>query len=293
MTNFEQLVKLIDEVAPDRGYMAAEMTEGGYVEHQFRRGAGAHNTYSISKSVTGCAIGILEAEGKLRDTDTVYSHIGDLFPAGYDPKWETVTIADVMHHKTGVPDDANIDIDTMDFWADGRTDFLAYILGKPIIHKPGEGPFIYCDTNYYIISRIVERVTGMTCAAFLQERMFNPLQWRGNAWGTCPQNHTLGGTGLFATARDLAAYGLMLACGGEFMGKRILTPEWIKKAQGDFDGYGYGFSNAPDGRWFATYGMYGQGVYIIPEARTAIVAIGHDMPTDAIRENIVPLYFTR
>lgn len=290
MTNFEKLVELLSEICPG-AYMAAELTDDGLTEHQFRRGAGAHNTYSISKSVTGCAVGILEAEGKLRDTDTVVSHIGDLFPDNADPKWETVTLRDVMLHRTGVPDYANIDIDTMDFWADGRTDFLAHILGCPIVEEPGKGHFVYCDTNYYIISRVVECVTGMTCGEFLQLRMFDPLQWRGHAWGVCPHNHTLGGTGLFARARDLAAYGYMLACGGEFRGQRILTPEWIKKAQGELNAYGYGFSNADDGRWFATYGMYGQAVFILPESRRSVVMQGFDMPTEEVRRKIIiPLY---
>ena len=289
MTNFERLVELIQENTKG-AYMAAEMTETDYIEHQFRRGAGAHNVYSLSKSVTGCAVGILENEGKLRDTDTVYSHIGDLFPADHDPKWESVTLRDVMLHKTGVPQDANIDIDAMDFWADGRTDFLAHILSRPIIYEPGKGPFTYCDTNYYLIGRVVERVTGMICAAFLQERMFNPLQWRGNAWGTCPQSHTLGGTGLFVRPRDLAAYGLMLACDGEFAGQRILTPEWIKKARGGAGEIGYGFINSDDERWFFAGGMYGQGMFVFPETRRTFVVLGHFMPIDEIKEQIVPLY---
>jgi len=266
------------------------MTESDYVEHQFRRGHGPHNLYSISKSVTGCAFGILEAEGKLSDTDTVYQHLGDLFPENFDPKWKTVTLADVMLHRTGVESEANIDVDTMDFWADGREDFLRHVLSCPIVHEPGKGPFVYCDTNYYLIARVVERVAGVTCADFLQQRMFNPLEWRGNAWGTCPQGHTLGGTGLFARARDLAAYGLMIACGGEFKGRRILTPEYIEKARGSLDGYGYGLTNAPDGRWIAAYGMFGQSVFIFPESRTSLVMLGHAMPTNEVRDQIVPLY---
>ena len=289
MTDFKQLVSLLNEKAPG-AYMAAKMTKDGYEEYQFRPGAGAHNVYSISKSVTSCAVGILEAEGKLKDTDTVYSHIPELFPAKYDKKWETVRLCDVMHHKTGYSAEANIDIDVMDFRADGHDDFLYHVLSQPIIYEPGAGPFIYCDTNYYLIGRIVEKITGVTLGEFLQTRMFNLLKWRGHAWGVCPQNHTLGGTGLFATARDLCAYGLMLACGGEFEENRILTPEWIEKARGERGGYGYGFSNSGDGRWFLTGGAYGQCVYIFPETKTSLCVLGHDIPVGEINKRIVPLY---
>ncbi|MBP5781587.1 MAG: beta-lactamase family protein [Clostridia bacterium] len=289
MTNFEALTALLEKNAPG-AYMAAEMTENSYQEKYFRLGAGAHNTYSLSKSVTSCAVGILEHEGKLRDTDTVYSHIPDLFPAGYDKKWETVTLADVMHHKTGYGPEANIDIDAMDFWADGHEDFIGHILSLPIIYEPGKGPFVYCDTNYYLIGIVVERVTGMTLYEFLQLRMFNKLKWRGHAWGACPQNHTLGGTGLFACIRDLCSYGLMLSCGGVYDGQQILTPEWIEKARGEIGSYGYGFTNSPDGRWFFTGGAYGQAVYIFPETKRSFSVLGHDMPIGMINTQIVPLY---
>ena len=289
MNGFEELTALLEKTAPG-AYAAAEMTENGYVERMFRPGAGAHNVYSISKSVTGCAVGILEEEGRLKDTDTVYSYLSDLFPQGYDEKWHAVTLRDVMHHRTGYSDQANIDIDVMDFWADGRPDFLAHILSLPLIYEPGKGPFTYCDTNYYLIGRVVERVTGVTLGEFLQTRMFNKLLWRGHAWGVCPLNHTLGGTGLFATARDLCAYGLMLSCGGEYRGERILTPAWIEKARGERGGYGYGFSNSPDGRWFLTGGAYGQCVYVFPETGTSLCVLGHDMPVGEINKRIVPLY---
>ena len=288
MTNFEALCELLKD-HPGR-YAVAEMTDNGEQERMLRPGAGPYNCYSISKCVTGCALGILEAEGKVSYSDRVSKYLGSYFPENCDPRWQEVTLSDVALHRTGVPDYANIDIDTMDFWADGRTDFLGHILGCPIVHDPGKGPFVYCDTNYYLLARVVEEITGMTCAEFLQIRMFNPLEWRGNAWGTCPANHTLGGTGLFARVRDFAAYGYMLACGGEYKGKRILTQDYIDRARGELNAYGYGFSNSDDGRWFATYGMYGQGVYIIPEARAAFVAMGHDMPTELIRQEIVPLY---
>ena len=288
-SNFEKLTQLLRDTAPG-AYMAAEMTESGYAEHQFRPGAGAHNTYSLSKSVTSCAVGILENEGKLKDTDTVFPHLSGFFPAGYDKKWETVRLCDVMCHRTGYGDAANIDIDVMDFWADGHDDFLYHVLSRPIIYEPGAGPFVYCDTNYYLIGRVVEQITGVTLGEFLQTRMFNVLKWRGHAWGVCPQNHTLGGTGLFATARDLCAYGLMLARGGDFDGVRILTPGWIEKARGERGGYGYGFTNSADGRWFYTGGAYGQGLFIFPETKTVFCVLGHDMPIGEINKRVVPLY---
>lgn len=288
MSAFDELIPILE--AQNRVYHAVEITPEGVREKVLLPTAGAHNCYSISKSVTGCGIGILENEGKLKDTDPVMKYLEEFFPAGYDKKWEEVTIRDVMLHKTGWEDDANIDIDTMDFWKQGREDFLLHALSQPIIHEPGKGPFIYTDTNYYMIGRIIEKVTGVTAGAFLHERMFNPMHFRGHAWGVCPKGHTIGGSGLFLRTKDLARYCYMLACDGEYEGKQILTPEWIEKARGEKGGYGYGFHNSGDGRWFATFGMYAQCGFVFPSTKSALAIHGHDVIRDEIDAKIIPQY---
>ena len=289
MTPFEKLVKLLNEKGTGT-YLAAEMSEESYTEYMFRPGQGAHNIYSITKSITGCAVGILSDESLICDDAKVIDLIGHLFPENYHSGWKDVRLSHVMTHRTGVPAKANIDIDVMDFRKEGNTDFLKFFLSQPIVYEPGKGPFIYCDTNYYLVSRIVEEITGMTCAEYLQEKLFNPLGWIGNAWGVCPMNHTLGGTGLFVRAKDLASYGLMLACGGSYKGVRLLSKEWINKARGEKGCYGYGFNNSEDGRFFLTGGMLGQCVYIFPETRKSLVLLGHEVPLDLVNMEIIPEY---
>ncbi len=284
MLAFEKLCTLL---AKQNGvYAAAEFTDHGVREETFLPSAGAHNCYSIAKSFTSCALGILEGEGKLRDTDRLFFYL----EAPHDEKWDEVTLRDVCLHKTGTPAEANIDIDVEDFWAEGKTDFLQYVLSQPLLYEPGEGPFVYSDMNYYLLSRVVEQVTGRTTAAFLQEKLFNPLHFRGNAWGTCPQGHTLGGTGLFLRARDLAAYGYMLACGGVYESRRLLPQEWIEKAKGAPGTYGYGFFNTPDNSYFVAGGMYGQTLYVFPSTHSAVAIQGHGVQTEEVDHTIVPLY---
>ena len=284
MSPFDKMCTLLEK--QNGVYAAAEYTREGVKEQTFLPSAGAHNCYSIAKSVTSCALGILEDEGRLRDTDTLFTYL----TADHDEKWDSVTLRDICLHKTGTPPEANIDIDVQDFWTDGTTDFLRYVLSKPLVYEPGKGPFVYSDMNYYLLSRVVEQVTGMTTAAFLQQRLFNPLHFRGHAWGTCPQGHTLGGTGIFLRTRDLAAYGYMLACGGVYNGQRLLSQSWITKAKGMPGTYGYGFFNTPDDSYFVAGGMYGQTLYIFPSTQTAVALQGHGVVCDEIDAQIVPLY---
>ena len=57
------------------------------------------NIGSVSKSFTGAAILTLIRAGKIKTTDTIAQHFPDL------PDWaKTVTVADLIHMRSGIPD---------------------------------------------------------------------------------------------------------------------------------------------------------------------------------------------
>lgn len=49
-----------------------------------------------------------------------------------------------------------------------------------------EAVFQYSNTNYYLLSCILHRVTGCTLLQFLRENLFEPMDMEGCAWETCP-----------------------------------------------------------------------------------------------------------
>lgn len=126
---------------------------------------------SCSKQFTATAVVLLKREGKLRYEDPITQYLPEL------RSWSTVTIADLLRHTSGIPEfladmedngDRNKIVandDVIGFYAQ-RQDTLQFIPKSR--HR-------YCNTNYVLLACIIERVSGQSFAAFLQQHIFKPL----------------------------------------------------------------------------------------------------------------------
>ena len=63
-------------------YSVCEWKDGNEQKEELQPANHANNCYSLSKSFTSAAIGMLEYAGKLSRGDKIGQYIGDLFPAG-------------------------------------------------------------------------------------------------------------------------------------------------------------------------------------------------------------------
>lgn len=216
------------------------------------------NCYSIAKAFTCMAIGMLEDEGKL----SVDERIVDLFPEyvneDTDPRWQKVTVDMVLRHYCGfTPGD--MDIDRFDIYENFGDDFLFYIFNNSLVREPGE-VFTYSDSAYYLLSRVVSVKCGERMDDFLWNRLFLPLQFQEVAWSHCPKGYPMGATGLYIKSCDLAKFGEMLLCKGEYKGQRIVSEAWVNKAiERQYDLYPTG-----KGGCFHKGGMYGQQLIMNP-----------------------------
>lgn len=129
---------------------------------------------SISKSLTTVLLGTLVAEGRL-DVDTP---LPELLPDidGMDARWNTVTLRDVLEHRSGLP--ANFGLKTMMLDAGDeaerpalRRTALAAVLAKP----PRSREFRYSNVGYTLAGHVVENLTGLPWEQALRERVFAPL----------------------------------------------------------------------------------------------------------------------
>lgn len=153
----------------------------------------------------------------------------------------------------------------------------------PLDRQPGT-KYAYSNMGIEIAAAAVQRASGMPFEAFLQQRIFDPLEmkdttfwpteeqltrmalayrWDGEAKKLIAVNtpqltypltdrirrYPAGAGGLFSTPWDLVRFYQMLLGEGEFRGKRLLKPESVreiaKKQTGDLpDGYGLGSISA-------------------------------------------------
>jgi CubicO group peptidase (beta-lactamase class C family) len=127
---------------------------------------------SVSKQITAMAILLLEQEHKLSLDDDVRKYLPEIPDYG-----SKITLRHMLHHTSGLRNyDDLFDLEGIPE-ADLTTDRDAMELivrQKGVNFKPGE-EFLYSDTNYFLMSQIVKRVTGQTLRQFAQDRIFGPL----------------------------------------------------------------------------------------------------------------------
>ena len=126
---------------------------------------GPHALYSLSKSFTATAVGLAVAEGKLSVDDLVLKFFPDDAPNKPAKNLEEMRVSDLLRMATGHDTEPELTSETP--WT---TTFLAH----PVPHKPGTH-FLYDPSATYMLSAIVQKVTGKTLLDYLGPRLFEPL----------------------------------------------------------------------------------------------------------------------
>jgi CubicO group peptidase (beta-lactamase class C family) len=131
---------------------------------------------SITKPITATAAMLLVQDGRLRLTDSVCQY-ADACPE----TWKPVTIRDLLQHTSGIPDYLP-PITLAQFNAPTPpADLLALVKNRPLQSPPGT-TYAYSNTNYVLLGLVIERVSGLDYATFLQRRIFLPLRMTGSGY---------------------------------------------------------------------------------------------------------------
>jgi hypothetical protein len=155
-------------------------------------------------------------------------------------------------------------------------------LGCPVTHAPGS-LFVYNSGATYMLSAIVQRLTGEKVADYLQPRLFDPLGIPPPRWDTCPFGINAGGWGLNLRTEDIARFGQLYLQRGRWGDVQLVPEAWVAEATSfhsdnamretpDWQaGYGYQF-------WMCRHGAYrGDGAHgqfcVVMPAQDAVVAI--------------------
>jgi len=148
--------------------------------------------------------------------------------------------------------------------------------------KPGT-LFVYNTPGSYMLSAIVQKVTGKTVFDYLRPRLFEPPGIENPTWETSPQGISLGGFGLNLRTEDIARFGQLYLQKGRWNGKQLVPASWVETATArqtsngsdpasDWDqGYGYQFWRCRHGAYRGD-GAFGQFCVVMPE-QDAVVAI--------------------
>jgi CubicO group peptidase (beta-lactamase class C family) len=233
-----------------------------------------HMLFSLSKSFTSTAVGLAIAEEKLALDDEILKFFPDDAPAEPSANLKAMRVRDLLCMSAGHQAEVSL-ADTQETWTKA---FLAH----PVPSKPGTH-FMYNTPATYMLSAIVQKVTGLTVLDYLRPRLFDPLGIENPTWGTSPQGISLGGYGLSVRTEDIARFGQLYLQKGVWMGKRLIPSTWIETAtarqtssgsdpKSDWEqGYGYQFWRCRHGLYRGD-GAFGQFCIVMPE-QDAVLAI--------------------
>lgn len=130
------------------------------------------NIGSVSKQFTATAILLMVQQGRLALADPLSAHVPGL------PAWaDQVSVANLLHHTSGIREVDGI-LQGQGFTQDmpvstqDALDALATV--EELRFQPG-AYWEYSNSNYLLLGEIVHTISGQELPAFLQERVFGPL----------------------------------------------------------------------------------------------------------------------
>lgn len=240
-----------------------------------------HTMYSVSKSFTATAIGFAVDEGRLSVDDKVISFFPDQLPDSVSLHLQALSIQHLLTMSVGHGQDPTWQVVSSDHWAEA-------FLNTPIPNAPGS-KFLYNTAATYMLSAILQKVTGQTLLDYLTPRLFKPLGISGMDWEPDPHGIHTGGYGLRLKTEDMAKFGQLFLQKGQWQDKQVLPVGWVEEAssakiiqdpgapqeqveQSDWlQGYGYQMWRSRH-HSFRADGAFGQYILVLPELE-AVIAI--------------------
>ncbi len=216
-----------------------------------------HDVRSVSKTVVALALLLAHEQGYIRSLD---QPIFDYFPEyaqrhAHSGK-ERITIRHALTMTAGL--DWNEDVpfshpDSSLAQLGDAPDPIDFVLGRRLVAPPGS-IFTYNGGLTQLLAAIIHRSTGRNVEEFTREHLFSPLGIQRYEWAKRRDGEPDADSGLRLRSRDMARIGLLLANGGEWGDRRILSSRLVEEAVseqvniplqveaaalGDRQGYGY------------------------------------------------------
>lgn len=289
------------------------LRDGNPVFEGYFNGADAatlHDTRSVTKTITGMAVGLAIVDGVL----ALDAPLAPLFAQQQpfdnpDPRKDALTAIDLLTMS------GPLECDDWNQFSRGNEermylveDWSAFFWDLPVRgypswslppqDRPYGRAFSYCTAGIQLLGEVVQRASGQPFTDYVEARLFEPLgiedfQWARNGLG---QAHM--GGGLRLTARGLAQFGELQRRGGEIDGQRILPEAWTQASAQphanipDRDGWEYGLlwwllEYQVDGQAFQAPMMAGNGgnrVMILPDFDLTIALTKTDYNTRSMHD---------
>ncbi|GAA0680088.1 serine hydrolase [Marinobacterium maritimum] len=277
-----------------------------------------HLLMSMTKAVTGTLALDLIKRGEIDENQLISHYIPELKDSGFGD----ATVKQVLNMTTGIDFDENYADPKSEIWMfsaagnplpkpkgyQGPTGYYEYL---PMVQKQGEHGtgFHYRTANTEVIGWLVARVTGMSVADYLEEKIWSKIGMERAALFQVDEYGTpFSGGGLNASLRDLARFGELMRNNGRFGDAQILHPDVVADIRGgaQYPAFAEPLDNSMaswsfrsmwwvtgnENQAFMARGVHGQSLYIDP-AQELVIARFASHPIAANKANdciSLPLY---
>ncbi|WP_282031024.1 serine hydrolase domain-containing protein [Winogradskyella eximia] len=166
---FDGVIVYVDEAGKPPAFYTA-----GYHNRELKIPANPNALFkiaSISKLYVAVAITKLANDNRLSLDKTLADYFPEL--VGRIENADKITLRMMVQHRSGIPNFT----DNPDFWKNQPNtyiDVLQYALDLPADFEPNKD-YGYSNTNYLLLSRIIEKVTGDSRQQYFKEEILIPL----------------------------------------------------------------------------------------------------------------------
>lgn len=182
-----------------------------------------HTMYSLSKSFTSTAVGFAVSEKLLSVNDKVLSFFPEDVPDTIFTNLEQMTVKDLLTMSAGMDPDPTYRV------RENTGSWTKTFIRTPVVNEPGT-KFLYNSLATFMLSAIVQKVTGEKVIDYLKPRFFIPLGIDSIDWEVNTQGINTGGWGLRLKTEDIARAGQFYLQKGKWNGKQLLPAGWIDEA---------------------------------------------------------------
>jgi CubicO group peptidase (beta-lactamase class C family) len=275
-----------------RGSIIAELYMNGMRPH------GQHLAMSVTKSIVATVAGILVHRGRIDVAAPVTTYLPELEATAY----RGASVQQVLDMTTGVFFDESYTtsgshmqkLDQACGWKpmtrpDWPQTMWELILTLTEQERPHGELFRYRSIETDVLGLVMERASGLPLAELIGTELWGPMGAEEDAYITVDNaGYALADGGFNASLRDYARFALLHLRGGRLNGRQIVPSAWIEETRkGNPDLYQGVYREVlprgayhnqfwiedPDRRAYMARGIFGQFIYIDPEADFAAVKL--------------------
>ncbi|MCI6004157.1 MAG: serine hydrolase [Blautia sp.] len=238
------------------------------------------NVYSVTKSVTSCAVGFAVQEGLISLDEKLTDAFPDELPEKVSDHLKKAVVRDLLTMHLGQKEGSLMGVQRPLYEEDN---WVKLSLAIPFVYEPGTH-FVYNNVGPYLAGMLVQRRAGCDLISYLTPRLFSHLGIKRPTWETDPLGNSFGAGGLFLTLSELHKLGLFYLNKGMWNGKQLLSREWIEESTKQYAPdapYAYLFWRGKYNS-FRADGKYGQFSIVLPDHDAVVSVVAECRKTEEL-----------